>query len=238
MQKAIVVGASSGMGRELAKILAANNYRVGIVGRRLNLLQELACKSPASFVVKSFDVADIEHAVQNIEELVSELGGLDLLVVASGVVNVNKELDFKLEKETIDVNVLAFTLLADWGFHYFERQKSGHLVGISSLGGIKGWKDTPAYNASKAYQINYLEGLRNKAFYTRYPITITEIRPGYVDTAMAVGSYQFWMQPAEKAARQIFKAIKRKKKVVYVTKRWRIIGFLMKRVPIWIQERA
>jgi len=176
--------------------------------------------------------------VQNIEELVSELGGLDLLVISSGIVNVNKELDFKLEKQTIDVNVLAFTLLTNWGFHYFEKQKSGHLVGITSLGGLKGWKDTPAYNASKAYEINYLEGLRNKAFYTHLPITVTEIRPGYVDTAMAVGSYQFWIQPAKKAALQIFKAIKRKKKVAYITKRWRIIGFFMKRVPVWLQERA
>lgn len=238
MKKAIVVGATSGMGYELAKILAANNYIVGITGRRLSLLNELANEKPGSFVVKSFDIADVDHIAQNVEELVADLGGLDLLVIGAGVVKINKELDFVPEKETIDVNVLGFTFLVDWAYSYFEKQKFGHLVGISSLGGIKGWRDTPAYNASKAYQINYLEGLRNKAFHSKLPITITEIRPGYVDTAMAVGSYQFWIQSAKKTAWQIFKAIERKKKVAYVTKRWRIIGFIMKMIPIWVQERA
>jgi short-subunit dehydrogenase len=238
VKKAIVVGASSGMGRELAKILAANNYKVGVVGRRLSLLKELANEKPDLFVVRSFDISDVVNVAQNIEELVAELGGLDLLVICSGVVKINKELDFEPEKVTLNTNVFGFTFLVDWTFNYFEKQKFGHLVGVSSLGGIKGWRDTPAYNASKAYQINYLEGLRNKAFHSKLPITITEIRPGYVDTAMAVGSYQFWIQPTVKAARQIFKAIVHKKKVAYVTKRWRIIGFLMKMIPIWLQERA
>lgn len=238
MKKAIVVGASSGMGYELSKILAANNYIVGITGRRLSLLNELASEKLGSFVVKSFDLADVDHIAQNLEELVADLGSLDLIVVCAGVVKINKELDFGPEKETIDVNVLGFTSLADWAFAFFEKQKFGHLVGISSLGGIKGWRDTPAYNASKAYQINYLEGLRNKAFHSKLPITITEIRPGYVDTAMAVGSYQFWIQPPKKAAWQIFKAIEHKKKVAYVTKRWRIIGLIMKIAPRWVQERA
>ncbi len=238
MSRSIIIGASSGIGRELARVLAENGYSVGITGRRSNLLKELSDEKPGSFIVKAFDIMDTDNLVQNLEELTAELGGLDLLVICAGRLNLNEKLDFQSEKSAIDTNVLGFTLIADWAYHYFQNQRSGHLVGISSVGGIVGWRNTPAYNASKAYQINYLAGLRNKAFHSRLPVFISDVRPGYVDTAMAVGSYRFWIQPADKVARQIFNAIKRKKKVAYVTKRWGIIAFLLKLVPYWIHERA
>src|ERR1035437_7399259 len=169
MKKSIIVGAISGIGRELAKILVEHNYKVGITGRRLDLLNELANENPGSFFVKSFDVSNTKNIVQNIEELTIELGGLDLLVISSGTVYPNEKLDFQLEEKTIEVNVMGFTQLADWAFNYFQNQKSGHLVGISSIGGLRGWRDTPAYNASKAFQICYMEGLRNKAATLGFP---------------------------------------------------------------------
>lgn len=238
MKRAIVIGASSGIGRDLAKILAENGYKVGITGRRLNLLKELADEKPASFIVKSFDITDTDSIVRNLEELAAELGGLDLLVISSAIVNLNEQLDFQLEKSTIDINVLGFTLIADWTFNYFQNQKSGHLVAITSVAGLRGWRDTPAYSASKAFQICYIEGLRNKAFHMGLPIFITDIRPGYVDTEMAKGSYKFWVAPVNKVAKQIFKAISHRRKVVYVTKRWRMIAFIFKLVPNWAHERG
>ena len=238
MNRSIIIGASSGIGRGLARILAENNYKVGITGRRLNRLKELADERPASFFIKSFDISDTDTVVQNLEELVMELGGLDLLVICSGTVNLNEKLDFRLEKFTIAINVLGFTLIADWAFNYFQNQKSGHLVAISSIGGLWGWRDTPAYNASKAFQICYLEGLRNKTFHNGSPIIISDIRPGYVDTDMAIGGYKFWVAPVNKVVRQIFNAIRNRKKVVYVTRRWRMIAFLIKLVPNWAHERA
>jgi len=209
-----------------------------ITGRRLNRLKELRDEKPGSFFIKSFDISETDIVVQNLEELVMELGGLDLLVICSATINLNENLDFRLEKSTIATNILGFTLIADWAFNYFQHQKSGHLVAISSVGGLRGWRDTPAYNASKAFQICYLEGLRNKAFHNGSPVIISDIRPGYVDTDMAIGSYKCWVAPVNKVARQIFKAIRKKKKVVYVTKRWHIIAFLIKLVPYWIHERA
>jgi len=238
LKRAIIIGASSGIGRGLAKILAENNFEVGITGRRLNLLKELADERPGSFIVKSFDISDTDRVVQNLEELEVELGGLDLLVISSGTGRINEKLDFQPEKITIDTNVLGFTIIADWAYNYFRNQKSGHLVGISSVAGFRGWRDTPAYNASKAFQISYLEGLRNKAYHSGLPIFITDVRPGYVDTAMAYGSYKFWVASVDKVARQIFNAIRHRKKVVYVTKRWRIIASLIKLVPNWVYEKA
>ena len=89
----------------------------------------------------------------------------------------------------------------------------------------------PAYNATKAFQINYLEGLRQKASKLKMPITVTDIRPGFVNTNMAKGEGQFWVAPVGKAANQTFDAIKRKKKVAYISRRWRLVAILLKLIP-------
>ena len=237
MKRAIVVGATSGIGKELAKILVNNQYKVGITGRRTELLQELKQYNPDLFVSKTFDVTDTNMVRQHLEELVNELGGLDLLVLSSGTGDLNKELIFEIEKGTIDVNVSGFTCIADWSFNYFWKQGAGHFVGISSIAGIRGNRVAPAYNATKAFQINYLEGLRQKASKLKLPITITDVRPGFVNTPMAKGKGQFWVVPVEKAAQQIFDIIKRKKKVSYVSKRWVLIGILSKLIPRSLYER-
>jgi len=102
---------------------------------------------------------------------------------------------------------------------------------------LTGSRQAPAYFASKAYQINYLEGLRQKAKDTKLPICVTDIRPGFVDTAMAAGENLFWVASVEKAANQIYKAIEHKRDVVYITKRWRIVGFLFWILPKFIHKR-
>lgn len=231
MKKAIVVGATSGIGKEVALLLAKNNYKVGITGRRTILLTELQQKNPDHFISKTFDVTDTTSVPRHLQELVDELGGLDLLVLSSGTGELNKPLDFEIEKGTIDVNVSGFTCVADWAFNYFWKQTSGHFVNISSIAGIRGNRVAPAYNASKAFQINYLEGLRQKATKLKLQMTVTDIRPGFVKTEMAKGEGQFWVASVEKAAEQILDAIKRKKKVAYVSKRWRLIAILLKVIP-------
>ncbi len=231
MKKAIVIGATSGIGKRLAMLLADNGYKVGITGRRTELLENLRSENSDSYIINAFDVTDTKVAVEKLEELTVELGGLNLLIYCSGTGDINNKLDFEIEKRTIDTNVVGFTSIADWAFNYFEKQKFGHFVAISSIGGLRGSRQAPAYNASKAYQINYLEGLRQKAARLNEQIIITDIRPGFVDTAMAKGEGLFWVMPVEKVVRQIYKAIIRKKKVVYVTKRWRIIALILKLIP-------
>lgn len=237
MKRAIVIGATSGIGKGLARILADNGYKVGITGRRTELLSELKNEKPGSFYIKSLDVTDTKHVIEKLEELTTDLGGLDLLILSSGTGDINKNLDFEIERQTINTNVLGFTQIAGWAFNYFEKQKSGHLIAISSIGGLRGTRLAPAYTASKAYQINYLEGLRQKATKLKEPIFVTDIRPGLVDTPMAKGDVLFWVMPVDKVVRQIYRAINKKNKVAYVTKRWRVMAAIVKRIPRPIYDR-
>jgi short-subunit dehydrogenase len=236
MKKAIIIGASSGIGRHLALLLADQGYQVAITGRRTHLLQELQASKPTQFISKTFDVTDLNNP-QHLDQLASQLTGLDLLVISSGIGEINEKLDFSIEKSTIDVNVSGFTQVADWAFNYFYQQGKGHLVNISSIAGIRGARHAPAYNASKAYQINYLEGLRQKANRVKAAIIITDVRPGFVNTAMAKGEDLFWVASVEKAAKQIMIAIEKNQKIIYVTRRWRMIGVMLKFLPGWIYEK-
>jgi short-subunit dehydrogenase len=237
MKKAIIIGATSGIGKGLAKILADNNYKVGITGRRTELLEDVKSQNPNAYFTRTFDITDTKIIVANLNTLATELGGLDLLIISSGTGDLNEKLDFEIEKRTIETNVTGFTCIANWAFNYFENQKSGHLVAISSVGGLRGSRIAPAYNATKSYQINYLEGLRQKASKLKQQIFVTDVRPGFVDTDMAKGEGQFWVATVEKATRQIFEAIKQKKKIAYVTKRWRLIASILIRVPRPIYDR-
>ena len=237
MKKAIIVGASSGIGRGLAKLLVENDYIVGITGRRTHLLEEIQNENPGQYIIKTFDVADSQSISEHLTVLTQELGGLDLLVISSGTGDLNENLDFDIEKRTIDTNVSGFTAIADWAFNYFQNQKYGHLVAISSIAGLRGSRSAPSYGASKAYQINYLQGLRQKACNIKAHITITDIRPGFVDTRMAQGEGKFWVAPVDKASRQIFKAIKAGRKVVYITNRWRPIAYLLRMLPDWVYNK-
>ena len=200
MKKAIIVGASSGIGKGLAKLLTNNDYKVGITGRRTNLLTELKNENPDRYVIKAFDITDTNNISQQLEELINELGGLDLLIISSGTGNLNDNLVFEIEKQTSDTNVSGFTALAGWAF-------------------------------------NYLEGLRQKSNKLKTEIVVTDIRPGFIDTDMAKGEGQFWVASVDKASRQIINAIKNKRKIVYITRRWRLIATLLKLLPRQIYDR-
>ncbi len=237
MKKAIIVGATSGIGRELALILAGHNYKVGITGRREQLLLNLQASKPEDFVVSAFDVSQIDDVPQALQKLTDELGGLDLLVLSSGTGQINPALDTAIEQQTNAVNVTGFTAVANWAFNFFAQQGSGHFAAITSVAAIRGSRQAPAYGASKAYQVNYLEGLRQKAANLNMPIYVTDIRPGFVDTPMAQAENMFWVAPVEKAAKQIFKAIENKRDVVYITKRWRLVAFIFRMVPGFLYKR-
>jgi len=237
MKKAIIVGASSGMGRGIAELLANDGYRVAITGRRNELLTDIRNHKPEQFIISCFDVTTLEIVPAKLDELVRELGGLDLFFISAGGGDLNEELDFKVEKTMIDLNVAAFTQLADWAYRYFRNQGFGHLVAISSIAGIRGLRHAPAYNATKAYQVSYLEGLRQKSQYLRLPITVTDIRPGFVDTPNAKGEGRFWQASVKKASSQIYSAVISRRKVAYITKRWWLIAMILKIVPRFIYER-
>ena len=237
MKKAIIVGATSGIGKQLALLLTDKNCIVGITGRRKNLLEELKSQRPDKFIISDFDITDSSIVTKKLEDLVTSLGNVDLVVLSSGTGDINENLDFNIEKKTLDVNIIGFAEVADWAINYFQKQQHGHLVAITSIAGIRGSRQAPAYNASKAFQINYLEGLRQKVTKLNLPFFIIDIRPGFVDTEMAKGNGKFWVAPPEKAAIQILKAIQHKKSVMYVTRRWRLVAALLRLVPGQIYRR-
>lgn len=231
MKNAIIVGASSGIGAALASVLAADGYNLFLIARRIDRLQQLQIELGDRV---QFQQADITHSVQimdTLREAFHKMGHVDLVVQCAGFGEINANLDWPLELATIEVNVLGFTAVVNTAMQGFLRQSSGHLVNISSMAALRGSAEAPAYNASKSFQSNYLEGLLLKVRKSRLPIVITDIQPGFVDTAMAKGDGLFWIASPQKAASQIYWAIQKQRGHAYVSRRWRLIAWFLKYAP-------
>jgi len=237
-KKAIIVGASSGIGKGLAKLLVKEGYLVGITGRREALLNELKSSAPGSYIVKSFDIDDYSKVESNLNDLANQLGDVDIFILSSGTGKRNPDLELSYEVMTLNTNVAGFTSVINWAYKYFENRGGGYLSAITSIAGFRGFAMSPSYSASKSYQMRYLEGLRQKSRCDGGKISITDIRPGFVDTAMGNGEGAFWIAPVEKSSRQILSAIKRRKRVVYITKRWFLIALFLRIIPNAIFERV
>lgn len=239
MKKAIVFGATSGIGKALTECLIKDKYQVAITGRRLEKLEALKKEYPDQILVKQNDIQNVEELEKIFNEIVKEFETIDVIIQSSGVGFVNSKLVWNKESETIQTNVVGVTKLYDLAYNLFRKQEYGHLVGISSIASLRGNRAAPAYFASKAYQKAYLESLyiKTKSIKSKR-VFITDIRPGFVDTAMALGDGIFWMVPLEKATKQIYSAIKRKKRVAYISKRWRLIAWVLKLVPSWMLKMA
>lgn len=234
--KTIIIGATSGMGLALAKLLVADGGSVGVTGRRCELLEAFRQEHPSRVFTACFDVAETNDVHRHLDDLVSRLGGLDLLVISAGYGEENPQLHYGIEKGMIETNVRGFTAVADWAFHYFRQHAPGHIAALTSIAGIRGNRAAPGYFATKAYQISYLQALRQKAAREKMAITITDIRPGFVRTDAASGKL-FWVSSVDKAAGQIYRAIRRKKPVAYISRRWRIVAALLRLLPAWLYNR-
>ncbi|MBR1520412.1 MAG: SDR family NAD(P)-dependent oxidoreductase [Bacteroidaceae bacterium] len=233
----LIVGATSGIGRALFEKLAKEDNTVAVVGRRQCLLDELCQRNPEKIFAEKADVTNIEEVSAVIERLAGKVGRLDLAIVCAGTGELNAALDYEREVPAIQTNVVGWTYVVDALYRRFKQQGQGHLVAITSVGGLRGEPNAPAYSATKAYQINYLEALRKKAFKGGKKVVVTDIRPGLTDTAMAKGEGLFWVMPVEKVASQILSAIRKKKGVAYVTRRWHVLALLNKNVPWSLYKR-
>lgn len=239
MKKVVIIGASSGIGRELAKNFSEHGYIVGLASRRLDLLNELKNSLPNKAYVKQLDLNTPELAIEKLKELLNEMGDVDTIVINSGVGFDNPVLEWCKERPSIDINILGFTAMAVTATDYFIKKGSGHIVGISSVAGIRPFRLCPAYGASKAFISFYLAGLRHKFTQQGFKnIYVTDIRPGFVYTDMTKNNGKmFWVSTVEKAGKQIFNAIVKKKKTVYITKRWNLVAMLMRIIPDFIYNR-
>ena len=227
-KNAIVFGATSGIGRELAKLLVNAGYRVMITGRRIERLEEIKAESPDNYIAQQHDITDLNATDDIFIKLPSIFDTVDLIVHNAGIATPNYKLEWDKDAPTIYTNVVGATKVYQLAYNYFAEQGHGHLVGVTSVASLRGNRQVPAYHASKAYQASYLESLYMKSLRTKKAkINVTEIIPGFVDTDIIMGN-TFWMSSVDKASRQIYTAIKKKKRKAYITKRWRLVAFVLR----------
>lgn len=237
-KKAVIIGATSGIGKALAEELHRRGYTLGLTGRRVERLEEIKNILGKRVYIQFMDVVQTKKAIQNLEELLSHMNGMDIIVLNAGVSNFHGSAQWKTEKRVIDVNIRGFAALNNFAFDYFEQKGSGQIVGISSVASLFGYGLSCAYNASKAFVSTYLQGYRQRANHSDADITVTDIKPGFVESEMTEGKKGlFWVGEKGKAARQIANAIESKRNNAYITKRWVLVALLLKLVPNWMLDR-
>lgn len=223
---AIIIGATSGIGQSLWRHYASLGWNVAVMGRRKDELDKMKSIFPEHTIPVCCDIADLDSFNEAFICILGKLTGIDLVIVCAGVGELNPTLDVSTEISTLDVNVHGWTNCVDTAYNHFVKQGYGHLVTITSVGGLQPTPIAPAYSASKAFQINYTKSLQRKS--KGSSVAVTEIRPGLVDTRMAKGEGLFWVMPLEKTVAKIIKAIDGKRKRAIVDSRWHAVNFLLK----------
>lgn len=242
-RKAVIMGATSGIGLEVAKALAEQGWQVGIAGRRESLLNDIQNSVPNIAATQCIDVT-APDAGQRLDRLIEQLGGMDLYLHSSGIGYQNPVLDAEKELATVETNAVGFTRMADRAFKYFEAHpdREGHLAAISSIACTRPLGAAPSYSASKRFVSHYLECLAQlsairgmRKFHTH------DIRPGFVRTAILNGSNAYPMQlDASRTARLIVRGIKKGRSVIIVDWKYRLLVAFWHLIPrpIWVRLRV
>lgn len=236
-KKAIIVGASSGIGMEVAKVLLSDGWQLGIAARREDKLLELKAMAPERIKVMAIDVTQPD-AGERLLCLIDELGGMDLYFHASGIGRQNRNLETDIELRTMETNAVGFTRMIGTAYRYFAQRGEGHIAAITSIAGTKGLGPAPAYSATKALQATYLQALEQQSRQSGLRIRFTDIRPGFVDTALLNGDFKYPMllQPAA-VARDIVGSIYKRRHVRIIDLRYRILTFFWRLIPNWLWRR-
>lgn len=237
MQEVIIIGASSGLGKEVAKLLIADGYTLGLAARRTQPLEELKALAPERVMVHAIDVTS-DDAPQELEHLIDMVGGIDLFIYTAGVGFQNMELEPDIELKTVNTNALGFTRMIGAAYRYMAEHGGGHIAAISSIAGTKGLGAAPSYSATKAMQNTYLQALEQQAHMRNLNIKFTDLRPGFVATPLLGNNPQYPMLlKTERVAKEIVTAIKHHRHVWVIDWRWRIITALWRRIPRCLWRR-
>ena len=231
-QKAIVIGASSGIGQAVARQLISAGWQVGVAARRVELLQDLG-----AVAVEQIDVTS-DDASETLQRLITKTGGMDLFFYASGIGRQNRELQEAIELSTLQTNGVGFTRMIGVAYRYFARQGRGHIAAITSIAGTKGLGPAPAYSATKALQNVYLQALEQQAHARGLDIRFTDIRPGFVDTALLSGDFHYpMMLKPDQVASEILCALRRRQHIRVIDWRYRLLTALWRRIPRFLWRR-
>lgn len=233
----VIVGASSGLGLETARLLVSHGHRVGVAARRTDQLLAFQRTAPEQIFVATIDVLSAK-APQQLMALIEEMGGMDIYLHSAGVGFTNLELESEKELSVVEVNSRGFTQMVIAAYHYFTKNRCrGHIAAISSVAGTKGLGAAPAYSATKRFQYTYLQSLAQLARIHGHDISFTDIRPGFVDTAFIDKKNYPYVMPVEKVARSIVQALYKRKRTAIIDWKYKIIVFLWICTPDWLWER-
>ena len=232
----IIIGATSGIGCEVAKLYIAQGWQVGVAGRRTEELETLRKEAPEQVSTQVLDVT-LEDAPCRLQSLIDKVGGMDIFLLSSGIGKQNPTLTPDIELRTAATNVEGFIRLTTAAYHYFEKQGYGHIAAISYIAGVKGLGIAPAYSATKRFQNTYLDALDQLSRMNGLNIRFTDIRPGFVATPLLKDDNYPLLMKAPQVAACIVKAISKKKRIVVIDWRYRILVFFWKLIPHWIWVR-
>ncbi|GAA5194184.1 SDR family NAD(P)-dependent oxidoreductase [Ferrimonas gelatinilytica] len=232
---AIIIGANSALSQAMALQLASEQVRVALMASDPDALSPLLPRLGEDPILVEIDIFEPDACREAFERLWEELENVALVVINTAASGLDLSLPYALDRQINAVNVTGFSALANAAFNRMVAQKYGQLAALTSIAGERGGPQV-AFHASKAYQQNYLQGLRLHAQRLKLPITISDVRLGYLDKMHGRGS-KGWSAPVEKVAAQTLRALRKAKPKVYVTRRWRLISWLSRVLPEFIYNR-
>jgi len=240
MKRIVIIGASSGLGERVALDFARYGFRVGIAARRKNRLKKIRDRYPDKISYKVIDVTAAD-AVKRFNELIEDIGGMDILLYASGTGFQDAELEDGKIDRTLQVNVVGFARITAAAYRYFRSTANlhrGQIAAITSVAGTRGIGVAASYSSSKRFQQQFLDSLEQLAYNQQVNVSFTDIRPGFVRTDLLKADKDYPMiMSVDHAALLIEHAILCRRRRAVIDSRWLIVNTLWRLVPRILWKR-